>query len=388
MPPRRAPGSPRPQPRPWRGRVGLAVCADVVDDVDEAQAALDQVDDGLRAVRRTAAVEVFAGLLAGQASLCDLSGRLTDAADRCIALALEAALAFAAARGPAPPGRCGVVALGKRGSREMTLGSDLDLLFVYDSDHEAAAGHFDRVAKTLMRVLTWGAACEALYEVDMRLRPHGDDGPLAVPLSGFRAYYRADCWTWELQALTRARFVAGDAALGGEIGAAIGEQLARIHTRAVVADDAAAMRALMQAERPPKGEWDQKRAEGGLIDIEFIAQSLQLDHAEALAWTPGRRTDEAIQALCGAGVLSARDSRFLLGALGLYAAIQHVQAAVGHEALDGLCGPVRQALLRRTGASSLPALLRRVRSMRSLVRARFEDLIGLVEEPSSLGTAA
>jgi glutamate-ammonia-ligase adenylyltransferase len=209
-----------------------------------------------------------------------------------------------------------------------------------------------------------------------------------VPLSGFRAYYETECWTWELQALTRARFVAGDADLGADICAALSRRLDQVHGRTVVADEVAAMRALMQAELPPRGEWDQKRAEGGLIDIEFIAQSLQLDHADALPWTPGRRTDDVIDALCAAGLLSGRDARFLLSAHRLYAAIQHVQAAVGVEALDGLSGPARQALLRRTAAASLPALKRRVRALRALVRARFEDLIGLVEEPGLVGSAA
>jgi glutamate-ammonia-ligase adenylyltransferase len=366
--------------------VALAFCVEG-GEADPVREALDRRDRELRASHRPCVQTLSLAFRSGEMGVRDLSLKLSAEADRCIGEALDAALAFVTARHGPAPGRCGVLALGKLGSREMTQRSDLDLVFVYDCPDEAAE-FFDRAAKSLVGSLTWGADFDPLYDADMRLRPHGEDGPIAVPLSGLRAYYESECWTWELQALTRARFVAGDEGLGAEMMAAIGASLGQIGQRAKVREEVAAMRALLEAEKPPKTEWDQKRAPGGLIDIEFIVQALQLEHAGRLGDMTGRRTDDAIEALRDAGVLTAAEARDLLGAHGVYSMVQHVQAAWGEESLDGLGGDLRKLMLKRLHAPSLPALQRRIAALRSMVRGRFEALVGKVEGEARVGFAA
>jgi glutamate-ammonia-ligase adenylyltransferase len=122
-----------------------------------------------------------------------------------------------------------------------------------------------------------------LYETDMRLRPSGNAGPLATSLAGFSAYHRDNAWTWEHLALSRARVIAADGNLGAEVDAAIAEVMARPRDVAKTIEDVVSMRALMARERPLRHPFDLKLAEGGLVDLEFIAQSAQLVAGSAIA---------------------------------------------------------------------------------------------------------
>ena len=115
-----------------------------------------------------------------------------------------------------------------------------------------------------------------LYEADMRLRPSGNAGPLATSLSGFRAYHRDNAWTWEHLALSRARVIAADGTFGHEVDDAIAEVMTRHRDAGKIVDDVVSMRGLMAKERPARHPFDLKLAEGGLVDLEFIAQSAQL----------------------------------------------------------------------------------------------------------------
>ena len=126
-----------------------------------------------------------------------------------------------------------------------------------------------------------------LYELDLRLRPSGNKGPVATHIEAFRKYQREDAWTWEHMALTRARPVAGDAALCSTVEAEVADILARPRDAAKVFRDAAEMRATIAAEKPPRDIWDLKLIPGGQIDLEFVAQCARLtDHIEEDVWPP------------------------------------------------------------------------------------------------------
>jgi glutamate-ammonia-ligase adenylyltransferase len=150
---------------------------------------------------------------------------------------------------------------------------------VEESDGErplAASQYFARLTQRLIAAVSAPTSEGVLYETDMRLRPSGNAGPLATSLAGFVGYQTETAWTWEHMALTRARVVVADAGFGETIEATIGKILAQPHEAAKIIDDIVAMRSLMAKERPPRHLFDLKLATGGLVDLEFIAQSAQL----------------------------------------------------------------------------------------------------------------
>ena len=136
--------------------------------------------------------------------------------------------------------------------------------------------YYTRLTQRLVAAVTSPTAEGVLYEADMRLRPSGNAGPLATSIAGFRAYHRDNAWTWEHLALSRARVIAADGAFGADVDAAIAEVMERSRDVAKTIDDVVSMRALMAKERPARHPFDLKLAEGGLVDLEFIAQSAQL----------------------------------------------------------------------------------------------------------------
>jgi glutamate-ammonia-ligase adenylyltransferase len=217
-----------------------------------------------------------------------------------------------------------VVALGKLGSREMTVSSDLDLVFLYDLPEEGVVSdgakplepqrYYARLAQRLINALSAQTAEGTLYEIDMRLRPSGNAGPIATTLSSFRRYYREDAWTWEHLAITRARVVAGPP----EIRAQAEAELFEIRTTRRDPDkllaEVAHMRRRIAREHPADTIWSVKYAAGGLIDLDFLAQYLQLRHAADQPEVLALSTQQAFANLAAAGVLEAKLARDLSGA--------------------------------------------------------------------------
>ena len=178
-------------------------------------------------------------------------------------------------------GEVAILGMGKLGSRELTAGSDVDLILLYDhdeveeSDGERPLGsslYYSRFAQRLIAAISAPTAEGVLYEVDLRLRPSGNKGPVATRFVSFASYQRGEAWTWEHMALSRARIVAGDVGLDTRINAEITTILAMPRERAKVAREVREMRALIGKEKPPKSLWDLKLTPGGLIDLEFISQ--------------------------------------------------------------------------------------------------------------------
>jgi glutamate-ammonia-ligase adenylyltransferase len=173
-----------------------------------------------------------------------------------------------------------VVGYGKLGGKELGYGSDLDVIFLYDEKHAADA---DRLARVAARVNTWMTALTpagVLYETDLRLRPDGAKGLLVSSMPAFRDYELTRAWTWEHQALTRARACAGDRVLGERFELVRDQILATPRDRAKLFADIVAMRTRMRSEHR-REPGDIKHAEGGVIDLEFCVQALVLLHGPA-----------------------------------------------------------------------------------------------------------
>lgn len=223
-----------------------------------------------------------------------------------------------AKHGRFPGGASCVVAMGKLGGREMTASSDLDLMVVYSTDDQAELSdgakplsvgqYYARLTQRFITMISAPTSEGILYEVDMRLRPSGNKGPVAASLASFITYQAESAWTWEKLALTRARVVAGSPVLSEKLAAAIRESLCEKRETAKIRQDVLDMRKLMLAEHKPQSIWDIKRSRGGLVELEFIAQFLQLIHAEELPTVLSTNTFEALQNLSRAGILGAGES--------------------------------------------------------------------------------
>jgi glutamate-ammonia-ligase adenylyltransferase len=222
-------------------------------------------------------------LLAGAIDAERAGKAFSDLADLTIGAALDAVqVEFARWHGRVSGGRVAILGMGKLSSRELTAGSDVDLILLYDHDADAeesdgakplASSHYyGRMTQRLIAAVSAPTAEGVLYELDLRLRPSGNKGPVATHVDAFKKYQRTDAWTWEHMALTRARVVAGDPELAAEIEAEIEEILALPRDRRKIAAEAFEMRAMIEKEKPSRDRWDIKLIPGGLIDLEFIGQ--------------------------------------------------------------------------------------------------------------------
>lgn len=224
-------------------------------------------------------------------------------------------------------GQVAILGMGKLGGEEMTASSDLDLIVIYDAAGEA--GHhvspfYARFTQRLISALSAPTANGRLYEVDMRLRPSGKAGPVAVSIAGFANYQRNDAWTWEHLALTRARVVSGPPALRDRLQAEISEVLRLQRDRAKIVSNVRDMRALTLQEKDKGDFWDLKNSRGGLLDVEFIAQFLQIAHAADHPQTLSQNTLEALHNLKAAGVLAPGHAETLIQAATLYHSVMQI----------------------------------------------------------------
>jgi len=252
--------------------------------------------------------------------------RLADAVIRAVHKAV--ADNFALTHGHMHRQEAAVLAMGKLGGYEMTAGSDLDLILIYEFDSENpesdgkrslyGAQYFARLTQRLINALTAQTNYGALYQVDMRLRPSGRAGPLATQLEGFAAYQETEAWTWEHMALTRARVVTAPPAFKQRVERVIQDILRRPRDAELIAGDVVEMRAAIAKEKGDGERWDLKYVAGGLIDIEFIAQYLQLIHAHRLPNILDTSTARVLDKAWALRVLPVEDAEILRPAVQLY----------------------------------------------------------------------
>lgn len=239
---------------------------------------------------------------------------------------------FVSKHGVLEGGDMAVVALGKLGGQDMTVGSDLDLLFIYTHENNHSDGektlspipYFTRLGQRYISALTAPAAEGSLYQVDMRLRPSGNAAPLVSALKSFVQYHENDAWTWERMALTRARVICSGNDLRRKTEEAIRSILTMPQKPDQLLKDVAAMRVRLLEGRPIAGPWDIKNIRGGLVDIEFITQYLQLRHAPKNPNILRSNPEKALIELLSHGILKEQTADQLIKALKLWRNIQGI----------------------------------------------------------------
>ena len=266
---------------------------------------------------------------------------------------------FAEKHGEAPGRGAIVLGMGSLGAAKLNAASDLDLIVIYDADGvETSDGrrplatrpYYARLTQALITALTAPMAEGRLYEVDMRLRPSGNQGPVATAWPSFRDYQKSEAWVWEHLALTRARVIAGPDGLSREFDAFRLALLSEKGDRDRVLDGVADMRRRVAEAKPPAGPWDTKLGPGRMQDIELTAQAGSL-----MAAVPGRDVASGLTACVAIGWLSGAEMEALGQAYGFCWSVLQAARLLSDKALDaGSLGEGAAAfLLRETGAETL-----------------------------------
>jgi glutamate-ammonia-ligase adenylyltransferase len=295
---------------------------------------------------------------------------------------------FAAQHGRIKGQETAILAMGRLGSREMTASSDLDLILLYDfndenpdSDGERAlhgGQYFARFTQRLISAFTTRTNYGVLYDVDMRLRPSGRAGPVASRIDSFADYQEREAWTWEHMALTRARVISSSPAFRKKIEDVIRAVLTRPRDAASTAGDVADMRRAIALEKGEDDVWDLKLAAGGLVDIDFIAQYLQLVHAAAKPEILSVSTLQVLDNAARLGVLPQAEAEILRSATRLYHdLIQILRLCVTEKFNPETSGENLQRVMARAGDTpDFSTLEARVRETQAEVRRVFLELVG------------
>ncbi len=306
-----------------------------------------------------------------------IAAGLSRTAEAALQVALDAAEEeFAAKHGRIAGSELVVLGLGRLGGGVLTHASDLDIIYLFTGTHEGesdgarplgATLYFNRLAQRVTAALSVPTAQGALYEVDTRLRPQGNQGPLAVSVESFARYQREDAWTWEHMALTRARVLVGSQAARRNVAAVVASVLCRERDPDDLRADALKMRSDMAAHKQARGPLDAKLLRGGLVDIEFLVHFLQLRHREAL--TP--HLDQAVAGLVSVGhlpgaIVDAHGlmTRLLVGTRLLAPDLERPKAAAA------------ALLARQSGCEDYAQLMERLRAARRDVAASWHAIYG------------
>ena len=316
-------------PADWRlltGSTPFPAPDPTVDGLPWTPAAVTDAPDpvtGLRVAYRRQLLRLAAGDLTGEYALDQVMAGLADAASGALETALGIARAELAA--DAAPCRLAVIAMGKCGARELNYASDVDVIFVAGSAEPGPLRTATALASRVIRVCSQVTPEGQLFPIDPNLRPEGRDGPLVRTVASHLAYYERWASTWEFQALLKARFVAGDAELGAEYLAAITPLVWRAAERDGFVTDVQAMRRRVVASLPAdQAGRELKLGPGGLRDIEFAVQLLQLVHgrADETLRLPG--TLPALAALAAGGYVGRADATAMAAAYRFLRGVEHL----------------------------------------------------------------
>ena len=280
-----------------------------------------------------------------------------------------------------------ILAMGKLGGREMTASSDLDLILIYDFDHDHpdsdgnrslhGAQYFARYTQRLISAFTTRTNYGVLYDIDMRLRPSGRAGPVATRLDAFADYQDNEAWTWEHMALTRARVISAPPDFQKRIEDLIARVLMRPRDIDIIANDVLEMRKAVADEKGESDIWDLKYAAGGIVDIEFLAQYLQLIHAAKKPRILGVNTMQVYDNAVKLGVLASSDAEVLRPAARLYQNLTQVlRLCVSDKFRPDTAGEdLLRVMTRAADAPDFSAVEARLRETQSEVREIFLKLM-------------
>ncbi|MFZ3298915.1 bifunctional [glutamate--ammonia ligase]-adenylyl-L-tyrosine phosphorylase/[glutamate--ammonia-ligase] adenylyltransferase [Ralstonia pickettii] len=298
---------------------------------ERLQAASAHVEMQMDILRQEHHAETFRVLLQdlqGMLSVEHISDRLSDLADAVLDLTLETVWKQVATRHREVP-RFAVVAYGRLGGKELGYASDLDIIFLYDDDDERAPDVYASFARKLITWLTSHTAAGMLFDVDTRLRPNGAAGLMVTHFESFRRYQMREgdnaAWVWEHQALTRARFCAGDAEIGERFEALRTAVLRQAREPGPLRDEIVAMRErVAEGHANPTGLFDLKHDRGGMVDIEFTVQFLVLLHSAAHAELTRNKGNIALLHMAGElGLINATAAARVADAYRDFRARQH-----------------------------------------------------------------
>ncbi len=346
---------------------------------------LDQLRDLARAERFAAGARLLSGVIDPVENGAAESGIAEASIDVALARVSEE---LASRHGRVPGAEMAIIALGKLGGREMTARSDLDLMVLYrtpvseaESDGPKplmASEWYARLTQRLLTALTAPTKRGTLYDVDLRLRPSGNKGPVAVSLAAFESYHARESEIWELMALTRARCVAGDRAFGADVEAAIATACGRERDGRVIARAIRAMRKMVAKEKPAAGPWDIKLAAGGLVDVEFAVQCLLLTHAATAPGVLSANTGEALARLQRAGLVGAEVAAPLQAAWALQSALAQIIALTKLVPFDPAQarGPFLQRLAVAAGLPGFKVLDAHLKEVQHAAHAAMERVLG------------
>jgi [glutamine synthetase] adenylyltransferase / [glutamine synthetase]-adenylyl-L-tyrosine phosphorylase len=347
-------------------------------EIDERLATVDPalpVDDllerrlgELRRYKNEEVLRIAIHDIAGAIDLASVTSQLTDLAEACLERCLGLAEHEAAAKGVAPPARLCVIGMGKLGGRELGYHSDLDLIFVYPGTATAGHERYPRLAQRLMSFLQMPLREGRLYQIDTRLRPSGNQGALVIGSEAFIRYHTGGggpgaaaaggavrSHLWERQALLRARHVAGDPALFAEIERKVLVPAVYGHDEdaAALAAEIRRMRERMESElgREASRGKNPKTGRGGLVDVEFAAQFLQLSHGHDHPAVRTGSTPLALRRLRQAGLLREADHAALAEGYAFLRRVELRLRIVHDFTIDHLpeSGPALRQLARRLG---------------------------------------
>jgi glutamate-ammonia-ligase adenylyltransferase len=297
----------------WEGQAALQVdLVDLLNTEDDYEAKLDATRRWAKELHFRIGVHLLRGLITAKEAgiqYCDIARAVLGA------LWPEVVKEFASRYGP-PPGRGAVVlGMGSLGAGMLNAGSDLDVIVIYDPDGiEASDGnrslatrpYYARLTQAMITALTAPMAQGRLYEVDMRLRPSGNQGPVATSWNSFQDYQRNNAWVWEHLALTRAEVLAGSSDLAKDVEAVRIEILQSPRGSKSVLAEVAKMRARIAISKPPESIWDPKIGGGRMQDIELFAQTGAL-----LGGANARETEKGLLACVAVGLIDGADRQVL-----------------------------------------------------------------------------
>ncbi len=343
---------------------------------------------------------VSARLLTGAIDAAEAGECFTTLADLLLIRTLEPVRAlFAEKHGEVPGGRVAILGMGRLGSREMTAGSDLDIIFLYDHAEGASQSDgprpldaptwFTRLSQRLVAAVSAPTAEGVLYEMDLRLRPSGNQGPLATSLKAFQSYQQKGAAIWEKMALSRGRVICGDEGITEEIEAIIESSLDKVGEPSSVRDEAGKMRLRIADAKPPEGSFDVKLASGGLIDLEFIAQIAKLTKSLDSYSFSIVGTRPILTSLSSAYVSHA-EREALLDAYDLMTMLLQILRICLDRDFDPQTAPQGfvELLCKRTNAPDLGVLGSQLQDARTAVRTIFDRLTGIHREDETESSAS
>lgn len=364
------------------------IIAGAIGDIQDTQEVLDRVRGVASEQAFLIGVKLLMGVVDGEAAgraYAMLAEKLIRVLHR------DVVRAFEDQHGQIPGSRgSAIVAMGKLGSQEMSAASDVDLILIYDAPLNAMSDggrplatqlYYARLTQRLVSAISAPTAEGTLYDVDMRLRPSGNSGPVATSLESFVAYQASQAWTWERMALTRARVISGPDDLASDIVSAVRDTLMEPRVPAEIRRDVLDMRARVAEEKPHAGPWSLKTAPGSILDLEFLVQCLVLQHAHREPALLQPNTLDALAALLKAEVIEHGVGQQVLESARVLSDLQQLLRLCIGDAVDTDRFPdgLKARLAAILDAPSFEAAERMLLAHQSTVHAAYVRYIGSTE---------